>query len=45
LNHPEDIAHFKHAEEEEEKAKAFDALMANNAIIEANIPRKFLREA
>lgn len=44
LTHPEDIAHFKREDEEEQREKEWEALVANNAIIEKNIPSKFLRQ-
>lgn len=43
LTHPEDIEHFKkHEQMEEEEDKL--AAMAQQSIVEANIPHKFRRD-
>jgi hypothetical protein len=43
LTHPEDIAHFKMHEEEEQREAAWKAAY-DHGIIEANIPEKYLKK-
>jgi hypothetical protein len=42
LTHPEDIAHFKKHEKEDEEQKAWEKMSQPGVIIEKNIPDKFL---
>jgi len=44
LTHPEDIEYFKKHEEDERRQEEWDKKSQSGAIIEDNIPKKFLRE-